>query len=149
MSNTKPILQQIAGFTITGFSVRTCNRDEFDPGKAKIPAIWQQFYASDLAGKTPAFGVYADYESDANGFYTLTAGIAENIVANALNSVNIQSGNYLVFKDTGPMPATVIAAWQQIWDYFAGKTNHKRNFLSDFEAYTAPNEISIYIGVDA
>lgn len=58
-----------------------------------------------------------------------------------------QAGNYLVFQGTGPMPMTVIETWTQVWAYFESNTEHQRNFISDFECYSGPDQMDIYIGL--
>ncbi|PJD92981.1 MAG: transcriptional regulator [Legionella sp.] len=138
---------QVEGFTVTGFHVRTQNRDEFNETTAKLPSLWQQFYTSELGTNTHIFGVYSNYDSDANGPYTVTVGFKSNDVKTPLSSVAIQAGHYLVFQGTGPMPATVVEAWKQVWAFFETNTEHQRNFISDFESYSSPDQVAIYIGL--
>lgn len=45
----QPTMKQVERFTVTGFSLRTQNSDEFNEKKAKLPSLWQQFYTSELA----------------------------------------------------------------------------------------------------
>ncbi len=90
-----PALKTMTQLNIQGFSVRTKNSDEFTEKNAKIPALWQQFYASDLAKHPPVYGIYSNYESDATGFYSLTAGIEQN---SGLATISIEAGDYLVFN---------------------------------------------------
>lgn len=141
----KPIVEFVESFTITGFSTRTQNKDECDLNTAKIPSLWQKFYASDLVNNTPVFGVYSDYASDVNDFYTLTVGI--DAKPSDLNQVTIHSGHYLVFKARGPMPITIINLWQKIWQYFETEKQYQRSYLSDFERYDPSEQVAIYIGV--
>lgn len=49
MSSIPPIVKYVARFTVTGLNVRTQNSNEFNEKTAKLPSLWQQFYASDLA----------------------------------------------------------------------------------------------------
>lgn len=142
-----PVLKQMDSFTVSGLTVRTKNSDEFNPEKAKLPDLWQQFYSSNPTQNTPVYGVYSDYESDANGAYNLTAGTSNNTQDIELNKVQINSGHYLVFQNKGPMPQAVIETWMQIWDYFAIEGSPKRCFLTDFEEYKNGDEIAVYIGV--
>jgi len=142
-----PIVKHLEGFMVRGLSTRTQNCDEFNELTAKLPKLWQQFSSTSLACHANIFGVYSDYESDANGLYTVTAGIASDDVPAQFNSVKIQTGNYLVFQDAGPMPSTVIATWMRVWDYFETENKYQRNFFSDFEAYNSPDEVAIYIGI--
>ncbi|WP_419420154.1 GyrI-like domain-containing protein [Legionella sp. D16C41] len=145
---TKPYEQYVSNFTVIGFSVKTKNSDETNLNTAKIPNLWQQFYASNLANKVPTFGVYSDYESDTQGAYTITVGIAKNHQKQDYpKQVVINAGNYLVFKAIGPLPAVVISTWQYIWEYFTLHTSYQRNFKSDFEQCNGSNEIAIYIGI--
>lgn len=142
----QPIVKRVESFTVTGFSLRTQNKDEFNAKTAKLPRLWQQFYSNELANNANIYGVYSNYDSDANGFYTVTAGVSSNSQTE-LSTVTIQTGNYLVFKGTGPMPATVIETWKQVWAFFETNSGHRRNFISDFEAYSASDKVTIYIGL--
>jgi predicted transcriptional regulator YdeE len=149
MSSIPPTLKYVEGFTVTGLSTKTQNIDEFNEKIAKLPSLWQQFYSSDLAANANIIEVYSDYESDANGLYTVTVGITDNSdrTGGEFASVKIPPGNYLVFQGEGPMPATVVEIWKQIWDYFDAKSNYQRSFISDFEAYSGSDKVAIYIGI--
>lgn len=149
MSSIPPILKYVESFTVTGLNVRTQNSDEFNEKTAKLPSLWQQFYSSDLAANANIFEVYSDYESDANGLYTVTVGIPDNSdhTGAEFTSVKIPASNYLVFQGAGPMPSTVVETWKQIWDYFDAKSNYQRSFISDFEVYSGSDKVAIYIGI--
>ncbi|ASQ47458.1 GyrI-like domain-containing protein [Legionella clemsonensis] len=146
MSAIQPALKPIDGFTVTGFTVRTKNSDEFNPETAKIPNLWQQFYSSNPTPNT-IFAVYSGYESDANGSYDVTVGTLNNNQSVELSAVKINSGNYLVFQGKGPIPQTVIETWKRVWDYFTVETPYQRCFMTDFEEYKNSDEVAIYIGV--
>lgn len=146
MLSIDPVLKHVDSFTVTGFMVRTQNCEEFNEETAKLPKLWQQFYASNLANHSIIFGVYSDYESDENGLYTVTAGTTEKQSVES-TAIKIHSGNYLVFQGKGTMPQTVIEAWGRVWDYFSKGSEHQRCFMTDFEAYSNEDEVSIYIGV--
>lgn len=145
---TSPKVEKVDSFTVVGFSTRTQNNDEFNPQTAKIANLWQKFFSSDLANNPDIFGVYSNYESDATGFYTVTAGIRSNDLRADLNTVKIQAGNYLVFQGKGEMPNIVVATWKQIWKFFETNPEYKRNYTSDFEAYKSSDEVMIYIGLE-
>ncbi len=147
MSSIRPTLKYVEHFTVTGLSTKTQNTDEFNEKTAKLPGLWQQFYASHLSTNANIFEVYSNYESDANGFYTVTVGINDDNKQAEFVTAHIPAGNYLVFQGEGPMPATVVAIWKQIWNYFETESNHKRSFISDFEAYSGPDNVAIYIGI--
>lgn len=143
-----PAIEYIKSFNVTGLSVRTQNRDEFDKETAKLPTLWQQFYSSEVAIHSPIFGVYSDYDSDANGYYTATVGITSSNAPPQWTMVVIHPGKYLAFHAEGPMPTTVIETWKQIWTFFETQHHYKRNFLSDFEAYNGSDRVTIYIGIE-
>lgn len=147
MSSIAPTLKYVEGFTVMGLSTQTQNTYEFNEKTAKLPSLWQQFYSSDLATNANIFEVYSDYESDANGLYTVTVGVSDDSERVEFGTVKIQAGNYLVFHGVGPMPSTVIETWKQIWDYFEAKSNYQRSFISDFEAYSGSDKVAIYIGI--
>lgn len=75
-------------------------------------------------------------------------GVKSDHAQTQLSSVTIQAGNYLVFHGTGPMPATVVQTWKQVWSFFETNTEPRRNFISDFEAYSGSDHIAIYIGLE-
>ncbi|STQ91185.1 GyrI-like domain-containing protein [Iodobacter fluviatilis] len=146
---------EVSGFTVAGISVRTKNSDEFNPTTARIARLWQQFFSENLVEKipdrlenSPVYGVYSGFESDANGFYDLTAGVSVH-QSSDFTPVTIQPGSYLVFEGVGPMPGAVIQAWGQVWAYFEQNPQIKRSYQSDFESYIGPAEVHIYIGVAA
>jgi predicted transcriptional regulator YdeE len=143
----QPIVKQVESFIVAGLSVRTQNSDEFNEKTAKLPSLWQQFYTSELATNANIFGVYSDYESDANGLYTTTVGVRDNTERTKFATVTIQAGNYLVFESAGPMPSTLVKTWEQVWNYFERENNYQRCFISDFEAYSGSDRVAIYIGI--
>jgi len=112
-----------------------------------ISPVYKQFYSSDLAANANLFEVYSDYESDANGLYTVTVGVSDNKEDTEFDSVKIQTGNYLIFYGEGPMPSTVVETWKKIWDYFETEREYQRSFISDFEAYSGSDKVAIYIGI--
>lgn len=144
----QPTMKQVENFIVTGFSVRTQNSDEFNEKTAKLPSLWQQFHTSELAANANIFGVYSNYDSDANGPYTVTVGVKSNHEQTQVSSVTIREGKYLVFQGTGPMPDTVVETWKQVWTFFEKNTEYQRNFISDFEAYSGPDQVAIYIGLE-
>ncbi|WP_133140299.1 GyrI-like domain-containing protein [Legionella genomosp. 1] len=143
----EPVKKEIASFIVKGFSVRTNNQDEMNPKSAKLPALWQRFFASELANTTSIFGVYSDYESNEDGLYTVTAGVSQEANTDNLNTVTVLSGSYLVFEAKGPMPATVINVWKSIWEFFAANHQFQRKFATDFELYLGAEQIAVHIGV--
>ena len=146
MSLTDPTIKQLERFTVTGFQVRTRNSEEFQAESAKLPGLWQQCHAK-IPGIEPVFGVYSDYESDANGAYSVTAGVSMDTQGSGLTRVEVQAGNYLVFQGQGPMPMAIIDTWKRVWDYFASEKPWQRCFMTDFEAYGDGDSVAIYIGV--
>lgn len=143
-----PAVRYVDSFIVTGLSVRTQNSDEFHEKTAKLPSLWLQFYASELATNANIFGVYSNYDSDADGPYTATVGVKSSHAQTQLSSVTIQAGNYLGFQGTGPMPAAVVETWKRVWMFFEINTTYRRNFISDFEAYRGSDQVTIYIGLE-
>ena len=147
MRTILPTPKYVEDFTVTGFSTRTQNTDEFNEKTAKLPALWHQFYASDLAAGDKIVEVYSNYKSDANGMYTVTVGTHDDNVSAEYATVKVQAGNYLVFHGEGPMPLAVVETWKQVWAYFETKRDHQRNFISDFEEYSGAEKVAIHIGI--
>ena len=155
----QPILKTIPEFFVAGLTTRTRNQDEINPLTAKISATWGNFFASGIATNTALtksanpeiYGVYSDYESDANGLYTFTAGISidpTQTLPPELTLTKIEGGNYLVFSAKGIFPLVVVQTWTYIWSYFSAHPELKRLYQADFEFFPQPGEVEIFIGID-
>ncbi len=110
---------------IYGISVRTTNANEMNPETAKIGKTWQKFdseVAVDYQNGERVYGVYFNYESDANGAFDVLAGCEKG--NNSLDNAIIQKGKYLIFeakaktKDDNARIQAVIETWEKIWQYF-------------------------------
>jgi predicted transcriptional regulator YdeE len=148
MTYLEPKKVHIETFNVSGLSVRTINSDEFNPSTAKLPSLWQQFAATEKLQDGAVYGVYSDYETDDSGHYTVTAGMNNPMFTSSdFTTVKIDTGDYLVFEDKGPMPQTVIETWKRVWSYFTDDAAYKRSYTTDFELYNGPDSIAIYIKV--
>ncbi|RMX02629.1 AraC family transcriptional regulator [Corticibacter populi] len=143
-----------APFTVAGPSARTLYQDEINPATARLPGLWAGFFAQGMGlqtlhrtGDPTVYGVYSDYESDAQGHYTCTAGVRVWQAPAGLHAVTVPAGRYLVFRGQGPMPQTLVQTWAQVWGYFQGDVPYARAFTVDFEAYTGPDGVAIHIAV--
>ncbi|PUA43098.1 AraC family transcriptional regulator [Pseudomonas protegens] len=147
-------LREVLPFRVAGLQVRTCNAAEQQADSARIGPMWQRFYVEDLFNKIASrqpdsfvYGVYSNYESDALGAFDVMAGVAVSDAGADYPSVQIQGGDYLVFSAQGAMPDCVIQAWGLIWAYFQDNPQVRRAFATDFEVYTRPDSVAIYIGI--
>ena len=150
----QPKTIELHPFSVSGISVRTINSDEAQPSKAKLPKLWGQFYSQDLTEKMPykvdgslVYGVYSEYESDASGHYTTTAGVQVSKAPIGFDSIEIHGGQYLVFEAKGPIPQILFDTWASIWSFFERSKDVRRCFTTDFEKYLGPNEVAIHIAV--
>ncbi len=144
---------EITAFQVSGPQVRTRNQDEQHVQTAKIGGLWGGFFAEGLAERiitrqpdSLVYGVYSGYESDATGYFDVTAAVAVTAPAPGHETVQVQGGSYLVFEGRGAMPQTVIDTWGRIWSYFEQHPGQRR-FATDFEAYTGLDSVAVYIGV--
>lgn len=148
----KPI--ELEEKTIKGISTRTKNENEQNSQTAKIAPLWMEFcnsFSQTFQSGVPIYGVYFDYESDANGEFNVLAGAESHADHKNIEvkEVKIQKGRYLVFNNEGKMPDVVIEAWTEVWSYFNDpKCEFKRAYLTDFELYKSQNEIELYIGIE-
>jgi predicted transcriptional regulator YdeE len=145
----EPIRRHHDAFAVAGPSVRTTNREESDPATMRIGPLWARFFGEGVMD-TPHrsedqrnFGVYSGYESDAHGAFDVTAGVA----VTQGGSVQVPAGDYLVWSGSGSMPQAVLAVWQRIWAYFDAHPEVRRRYQADFEAYTSPTDLTVWIGV--
>lgn len=138
---------------ITGLTVRTSNARERDPGTALLPGLWGRFMAATAGVQseppTPVFSVYTDYESDANGEYTVVLGREGGPSPLQQRTVRVMPGRYAVFTSMGEMPAAVIAGWQEVWTYFTRPGAPARAYTTDFEYYdpARPSTVRIHVAI--
>ena len=140
---------------IFGISTRTTNANEMNAETAKIGKAWQKFdneVEVDYQGGERVYGVYYNYESDANGEFDVLAGYEKQ--NNFLDKVIIQKGKYLVFNGKAKTPddneriQAVIQTWGKIWKYFNNESSeYKRAYKTDFEYYNNQTDIDIYVSV--
>ncbi|MBY0573177.1 MAG: GyrI-like domain-containing protein [Undibacterium sp.] len=145
---------QLESFIVSGLLTRTTNQAELLPESAKIGALWSDFFAQNLMQMMPhqsatpkMLGVYANYESDLTGAFDVIAGMAVTQAVEGYASVQIQAGTYQVFEFEGDMPGAVVAAWTDVWAYFASNPQITRRYGSDFEEYRDARSGAIYIGI--
>lgn len=148
-------VEEIEEKSIYGISVRTKNSNEMNPETAKIGAIWQKFDSTvevNYKDGERVYGVYYNFESDANGEFDVLAGY--EILNSKLDAVKIQKGKYLVFNkifeetDDNTRVQAIIETWGKIWEYFLNEdSQYKRIYKTDFEYYKGQNEIEIYISI--
>jgi len=147
MPNTTKV--ELSAKTISGLQTRTQNTDEMNPETQKIAPLWGKFYAElmpTLKEGTALYGVYTNYESDADGMFDVFVGSEQD--AEGLVSVTLQEGRYLRFPVKGEMPQAIIETWKQVWAYFEDPSiDERRAYETDFEHYISMNEAGIYIGV--
>ncbi|MEX1042136.1 MAG: effector binding domain-containing protein, partial [Pirellulaceae bacterium] len=143
--------------------VRTNNNTESHADKAKIPDLYERYFDEELddvipeIDQTPTqsqrrYAVYADYDSDENGDYTILVGkqVSDDAeTPDQFEGTTIDQGNYLKFVGQGQPPEVVSATWEHIWEYFRATDTHDRAFTTDFEVYdqSKPDQVEIYIAV--
>ncbi|NWD08219.1 GyrI-like domain-containing protein [Pseudomonas gingeri] len=144
---------EVPAFQVSGPQVRTRNEDERYAETARIGGLWGGFFAEGLAERianrqpdSRVYGVYSGYESDASGYFDVTAAVAVTTPAPGYPTLEVQAGPYLVFEGRGAMPQTVIDTWGRIWSYFEQHPGQRR-FATDFEVYTGPDSVAVYIGI--
>jgi predicted transcriptional regulator YdeE len=147
----QPQIQRLEAFSVAGLTARTGNHAEGKLPVARIGMLWDRFFDERVYQTVPnrtydmrLYGVYSDYEAEANGAFAVTTGVA---VSGGPSAVQIDGGDYLVFTGEGQMPQMALAVWQAIWQYFDEHPEVRRRYRSDFEAYSGPEQVAIHIGV--
>ena len=148
-------VEEIEEKIIYGISTRTKNSNEMNPETAKIGAIWQKFDSTvevNYKDGERVYGVYYNYQSDANGEFDVLAGY--ETPNDKLDKVTIEKGKYLVFNktfektDDNTRIQAIIETWGRIWEYFSNEdSQYERAYQTDFEYYKGQNEIEIYISI--
>ncbi|MBF4258362.1 MULTISPECIES: GyrI-like domain-containing protein [Vibrio] len=146
-------INEMNGFEVTGFVIRTTNADEVNSSTAKIGNLWAKFYtnaAPKLDEKSKVYGLYTNYESDFTGAFDVIAcsdTLSPEILPDSVK-VNVTSGKYVTFAASGEMPQAVIDLWGEVWNYFSSENcPHERAYTTDFEHYKSAHEVEISISV--
>ncbi|EHH2451576.1 effector binding domain-containing protein [Vibrio vulnificus] len=146
-------INEMNGFEVTGFVIRTTNADEVNSSTAKIGNLWAKFYtnaAPKLDEKSKIYGLYTNYESDFTGAFDVIAcsdTLSPEILPDSVK-VNVTSGKYVTFAASGEMPQAVIDLWGEVWNYFSSENcPHERAYTTDFEHYKSAHEVEISISV--
>lgn len=154
-----PRFVSLFGKYIVGWEVRTSNRDEAKPKKAKIPGVWERAREEEIAGQIPhatdadvLLGAYTRYQSDDSGPYSLIVGMEVSDldeVPKGMTGITVRAQEYVVFTSSGEMPQAVMDGWAAVWKYFSETTALTRAFTTDFEMYDSakPGKVEIYIAV--
>ena len=155
---SEPRLETLESFEVAGLTIRTSNAQEMDPETAQIAAVWNQFFEGgsydNLRGDDehpPLHGVYSDYESDADGAYTLTVGVAAGETAGHDGDVvlvTVEDGEYLVWEAEGELEDIVPETWEEIWAYFEDNPSYVRAYRTDFERFIEGTQLQVYVSVD-
>ncbi len=143
---------------LVGIHAHTCYADESkiyeDPNFAygsinensKITPCVMKYFHEGLSQQIPnrlnpgkTFCVYTEYESDFKGAYKYFIGEEVSSFENVpegFSTHTIPAQKYAKFTtDPGPMPATVIDAWKEIWQTSEEQFGAPREYHSDFEVY--------------
>ncbi len=155
----EPTFVSLFGMYIVGWEVRTRNRDEMDPARAKIPGLWKRAIDEELVGQIAEvrergvmLGAYTRYLSDDHGPYSAIVGVEVpdlDNVPRGMTGITVLAQEYVVFPVEGEMPQAVMDGWSAVWKYFSQTTELSRAFTTDFERYdpSKPNAVEIYVAV--
>jgi len=147
---------------LVGLALRTNNKDESNPEKAKIMPLIQKYMQEDIVNKIKnrknigeMHCVYTDYETNENGEYTYLVGEeVKNFGQDSFKEVIIPAQKYCKFTtEYGVIPKIVIDAWIKIWQMSDEEFGGKRTYIADFEVYDDRASdinnasLDIYIGI--
>lgn len=159
MSVTKKGLVVKPSIKLLGISVRTNNKNEIDPEKAKIGELVHQFYAHNIVGKISnqvnpgtVMIVYTEYDSNEFGDYTCFIGVEVSSFESStagLDRLEIPGSSYQKFTTaSGKLPGVVINAWKTIWGMSSEDLGGKRSYRADFEVYSQQSGESEQVSAD-
>ncbi|WP_067473723.1 GyrI-like domain-containing protein [Actinomadura hibisca] len=126
---------------VIGIAVRTTNEAEADPSRGLLPGLWARagapgaFEHVRFRADDRLYAVLTDYESDEHGAYTQIVGVKVTQLTGppeGMVAVRVPAARYLKLEARGPMPLSLIQAWQQAWKH----TDPPRTFTTDLEVHT-------------
>lgn len=158
----EPELVALPGFTACGISTPTSAALESEPAAARLPCLWQRFYAEAMPARLSANAsngrvvcVYSGYEAGGSGGYRVTIGVQlmrGRACPAGADQVAVSPGEYLRFTSYGHGPKAAARTWIDIREFFnhgahplAGR--YERAYTADFERYGDPESVSILVAV--
>lgn len=132
-------------FVLCGITARVSNS-----APAEIGELWNRFYAEPFLEQLEVedgavYSAYFDYTRDYSGPYSVLLGfrVSETQAALAgLTLLTIQRGSYALLRRQGPMPASVVETWREVWS-----SDLQRAYLTDFDRYAAPDTVEVNVGI--
>lgn len=146
----EPQKTEVSPFSFIGIGITTSPETEAQD----LAALWNRFFSEHLIERLPGFAdstilsVYTHYQPD--GRYDAYIGcrmIDLATVPEGFTGLEIPGGTYHLYLARGPMPDTVMKAWQIIreqdqsraytfdWDIYAPKSQNGEN--SEVEIYVS------------
>jgi len=144
-------VQAADGLTVLGLSTRASNANP-----AGIGDLWRRFHSlgsqkivTARLGET-VYGIYCEYESDADGAYTVVIGcavppeteVSEEMKKAGMKKIDIAAGNFAVYRVEGELPQAVFNTWASIW-----QTPFDRRYQADFDRYGEDGSVTVHVGV--
>jgi len=133
-------------FVLCGITARVSTSEP-----EKIEELWQRFYAEPFVDALEVedgavFSAYFDYEGSDAGAYTTLVGFrvaADQVAPAGLSLLTVPAGKFAMLRRSGPMPATVVETWQQIWS-----SDLRRTFVADFDRYASADTVEVNVGIE-
>jgi predicted transcriptional regulator YdeE len=141
---------------VAGINLRTTHRIEAVAQTAKIPALWRRFFVDkvgdqipDRQAETAVLAVYANYEHDDSGPYSLLIGHRVTTLEQTpkgMSGIWLLPGRYLRFDAAGRSFEYPADAWQEIRRYFSLSHEYERAYTADYEIHGVDG-VAIYISI--
>ena len=120
-------------------------------GLEKISKMWGEVFTgqASIDLSQPTYAVYSNYQNKENpvmGEYLFTIG---NSVTQPFEDAKptIVKGTYrcyhIVAEDSGEAQQAIGQVWQEVWS----DASFERTYQTDYELYTSPTEVFIYVGI--
>ncbi|MCR9143853.1 MAG: effector binding domain-containing protein [bacterium] len=144
----------------------TTNAEEMSGGEsARIPGLWQRFFAENIATQIPnrlsgpdapyIAVLYTDMESDETGPYRIVIGALVNDLSQipeGMTGHTVPAGEFeRITTPRGPIVPITIETWQKIWG--DAELKQRRSYTGDLELYDERSrnpedaQLDILIGV--
>ncbi|WP_214107701.1 GyrI-like domain-containing protein [Acrocarpospora catenulata] len=129
---------------VVGHAVRTTNAAEADPARAQLPGLWSRAGVPGAFAHVPGrvdenlYAVLTDYESDHNGAYTQVVGVAVHTATRlpeGMVAVRVPGVPAMHLEVRGPMPQTLVEAWQYLVKHTESGAAPARAFTTDVEVH--------------
>jgi hypothetical protein len=145
-----PRRAQIESVLVAGLTRRIVPRIHKDVNQ-QVAATWGDFFDAQIyrtiVNRTPSQFLYAVYSAGGPAYISSNHFTVGAEVSDGPFAIRIEAGDYLIFSGPAGKQENSANIWHVAESYFIRNPHIRRKLGSDFERYTGPDKVELFIGI--